>query len=356
MKPGPTSVPGYPLPMRPEGITARAAAVPAVVVLVFAVVVGTLLARPAAAQEGGGTDTTVAPGADATAPPATAETPTTLADLDTPEAPVREAPLTESEKASRTIDWVVRGLLLLAVIVLGATIALWRRSTPSRLMAEEMAGTERQRDLGLSPVATAEASWSQPQPQPGAPSWPDAPQSQPVAPPLQPGDPAPAAAVPTPPRPLPTAPGSWGAFAAAAGLDPSEDPGRPGAGPSPQQPAEVGQPGVEQLPTEVHQVLPPPEAPRPAFETASAGTWASQGWGEQGGDAPPVLPRGFVGSGTREGSWRWNERAGQGQVAAGSQAPDPGDGGGDGPEAGGDEAGGDEADRGDPPGEGSGPL
>jgi hypothetical protein len=303
MNPGPTPSPDYPLRMRPDGNTARAAAVPAVVLLVVAVVIGSLVVRPAATQEDGGTDTTVDPTAGATTPatgpesPAPGETPTTLADLETPEGPVREAPLTESERASRTIDWVVAGLLLLALVVAVATVVFWRRTRPSRLVAEEMAETARQRGPGPSPAAGPEAARSQPEArQPGAPD--------PAAPRPPRGATGPATAVAGPPKPLPTAPGSWNAFAAEVGLDASEGPTEP----SPEQPADAQQPSVAQ-------------PPRPAFETASTGSWASQGWGDRGGDAAPVLPQGSADSDVPKGSWRWNERAGRGQDAAGPAAP-----------------------------------
>lgn len=326
MNPGPTPSADYPLRMRPDGNTARAAAVPAVVLLVVAVVIGSLVARPAAAQEDGGTDTTVEPTAGATTPatgpdsPAPGETPTTLADLETPEGPVREAPLTESERASRTIDWVVAGLLLLALVVAVATVVFWRRTRPSRLVAEEMAAPR------TSTVAAG-----------------------------------PATAVAGPPKPLPTAPGSWDAFAAEVGLDASEGPTEP----SPEQPADDQQPSVAQQPRvapevseaeqakEAHRVTQPP---RPAFETAPTGSWASQGWGDRGGDATPVLPQGSADSDSPKGSWRWNERTGHGQDAAGPATPpaDPAE--GELHEVEGGRAEGGQEDGGDPGGGVSGPL
>ena len=63
------------------------------------------------------------------------------------------------------------------------------------------------------------------------------------------------------------------------------------------------------------------QPPRPAFETAPTGTWASQGWGDQGGDTAPVPPQRSGDPDSPKGSWRWNERAGHGQDAAGPAAP-----------------------------------
>ncbi|MCP4436319.1 MAG: hypothetical protein GY812_12605 [Actinomycetia bacterium] len=240
--------------MAPRGSTARRLIALPLVWLVLVSLASVGLGGPVGAQEPD------QPGEDTT---------TTLAELDTAGTPAREAPLTESEKASRTINLVVIALLTLAAVVFVATIVFWRRTRPARLMASE--ATE---------VADAAPSSPPPDPTPFAQAPSPMPSQAPAQSPAQP--PAAARSVPAapsarPPALAPTAPGSWSAVAASVGID--------------------------------QQVR---ATPRPAFETDSGGTWASQGWGERTPDAS-VLPQGF--SGTEPAETSPNDAADEGPGA-----------------------------------------
>lgn len=255
---------------RPAVASGRAAAVLAAGVALW--IAALLLPALAGAQE----DPAPAPAPVAEAPAAgdpaagdpaagepAGEATTTAPALVTPQGSTTgDAPLTESQRATRVLKFVMGGLVALAVAVAVATAVFWRRTRPTRIMAEEI--SRRPESPGRSAVGE------------GVPTPRVAERPQ-VFTPTPPPASAPTAARAPASRGLPAdPPADAGAVVPATGMSPASVPVAAGAAPG--------------------SVVDDEAVP-------SGGLWASQGWAapapERDVEEDPVLPPGFVGRGDR---------------------------------------------------------
>ncbi|UDY36785.1 hypothetical protein [Dermatobacter hominis] len=140
--------------MVPRGPSAPLRAASAGLLLAAIVLAGALSgagAGPAAAAPGRpvqATTTTAPVDPAATAPPAggepaTSEPPATTVPSTT--TPALEDRVTESDRATTRLNWVVIALLVLAVVIAAATVFFWIRTRPSRAAASEERADRRSR-------------------------------------------------------------------------------------------------------------------------------------------------------------------------------------------------------------------